>query len=113
MDRKYCGVGCTQAAYRLRHPEKRGSAAGCAVGALVVPLPIRPQSTALAGSAAKLEAENAALRREQAASKARVAQLNAAAWSNRHSTQKSRDRDQAQGRRACHGRASPRADAAK
>ena len=75
VDRKYCGVGCTQAAYRLRHPEKRGSAAGCAVGALVVPLPIRPQSTALAGSAAKLEAENAALRREQAASKARVAQL--------------------------------------
>lgn len=75
VDKKYCGVGCTQAAYRLRHPEKRGTAAGRAVGALVVPLPNRPQSVAQVGSTAKLEAENAELRREQAALKDRVAYL--------------------------------------
>lgn len=80
VDKKYCGVGCTQAAYRLRHPEKRGPAAGRAVGALAVPLPSRSQWVALAGSASKLAEENAVLRREQAALKDRVAHLERSVW---------------------------------
>lgn len=74
VDRKYCGVACTQAAYRLRHPEKQRPVAGrVRVHAAAV---VRGQRTAggLADSVAQVEEENASLRRELAALKARVAQ---------------------------------------
>ncbi len=75
VDKKYCGAGCTQAAYRQRHPEKHRHAADRVNPRRALTEPGDYAGSSLANSVAKLEEENAALRREQAALKSRLVHL--------------------------------------
>ncbi len=75
VDRKYCGVGCTQAAYRLRHPEKQRPSAGSSRAEATADRGGHRSAGRLADSVARLEDQNENLRRELATLKARIAQM--------------------------------------
>lgn len=75
MDKKYCGAGCSNASYRMRHPEKRRPAVGPVQDHVAVVVRGHRPAGRLADSVAQIEGENASLRRELASLKARIADM--------------------------------------